>query len=301
MSQIGEQLKEARLQKGMSLEDVQEITKIRKKYLEAIETGEYKILPGSFYVRAFIKTYAETVGIDVNELLEATVAPILSSNEQQSVYAIKRRRFRQLFHEQNSSRISIFLMWAFIILISSLVYIYWTQQSASDPRQRQVDHTKFTTKSQHSLSEHTDTALSLHSVPQSEYSTHDSSTLSTEPNVVVSKKQKIGTITAFDVQTETSTPPKVTIKATGRSWLEVYKGLNHNGEKLQFDYTETDKKYVFDLTKEGLYIKSGYSSATTIFVGDTIVQDGKDTSRIQLQWIISSVPIKKVTQTDKFE
>lgn len=48
MSELGLQLKEARLQKGMSLDDVQEVTKIRKKYLEAIESGDYKVLPGSF-------------------------------------------------------------------------------------------------------------------------------------------------------------------------------------------------------------------------------------------------------------
>lgn len=64
MSELGQQLREARLQKGMSLDDVQEMTKIRKRYLEAIEAGDYKVLPGSFYVRAFIKTYAETVGLN---------------------------------------------------------------------------------------------------------------------------------------------------------------------------------------------------------------------------------------------
>lgn len=67
MSELGQQLREARLQKGMSLDDVQEMTKIRKRYLEAIEAGDYKVLPGSFYVRAFIKTYAETVGLNPDE------------------------------------------------------------------------------------------------------------------------------------------------------------------------------------------------------------------------------------------
>lgn len=67
MSELGRHLKEARLQKGMSLDDVQEVTKIRKKYLEAIEAGDYKVLPGSFYVRAFIKTYAEAVGVNPDE------------------------------------------------------------------------------------------------------------------------------------------------------------------------------------------------------------------------------------------
>ncbi|MDG0793610.1 helix-turn-helix domain-containing protein [Cohnella ginsengisoli] len=54
---------------GYTLDDIQEITKIRKRYLEAIESGDYKVLPGSFYVRAFVKTYAETVGLDAEEVL----------------------------------------------------------------------------------------------------------------------------------------------------------------------------------------------------------------------------------------
>lgn len=70
MSELGQQLKEARLQRGMSLDDVQEVTKIRKKYLEAIEAGDYKVLPGNFYVRAFIKTYAEAVGMNPDDLLD---------------------------------------------------------------------------------------------------------------------------------------------------------------------------------------------------------------------------------------
>lgn len=47
MSELGQQLREARLQKGMSLDDVQEMTKIRKRYLEAIEAGTIKCCPAA--------------------------------------------------------------------------------------------------------------------------------------------------------------------------------------------------------------------------------------------------------------
>lgn len=56
--------------KGYSLEDLQEITKIQKRYLSAIEEGNFSVMPGAFYVRAFIKQYAEAVGLDANEILE---------------------------------------------------------------------------------------------------------------------------------------------------------------------------------------------------------------------------------------
>lgn len=70
MAELGTRLKEARLSKGYSLDDLQEITKIQKRYLVGIEEGNYSIMPGSFYVRAFIKQYAEAVGLNPEEILE---------------------------------------------------------------------------------------------------------------------------------------------------------------------------------------------------------------------------------------
>ncbi|WP_156404244.1 helix-turn-helix domain-containing protein [Lactobacillus selangorensis] len=70
MSNIGEELRDARIKKGYTLDDLQQITKIQKRYLIAIEEEKFDELPGDFYVRAFIKQYADTVGLDGNELLE---------------------------------------------------------------------------------------------------------------------------------------------------------------------------------------------------------------------------------------
>ncbi|WP_010630893.1 helix-turn-helix domain-containing protein [Sporolactobacillus vineae] len=70
MSELGQALKEAREQKELSLDDLQERTKIQKRYLKAIEDGDYKQLPGTFYIRAFIKSYAETVGLDFSALIQ---------------------------------------------------------------------------------------------------------------------------------------------------------------------------------------------------------------------------------------
>lgn len=58
------------MSKGYSLDDLQEKTKIQKRYLSAIEDGNYGVMPGTFYVRAFIKQYAEAVDLDATDLLE---------------------------------------------------------------------------------------------------------------------------------------------------------------------------------------------------------------------------------------
>ncbi|OES43548.1 helix-turn-helix domain-containing protein [Domibacillus iocasae] len=81
MTELGRKLKEARESKGMSLSDVQESTKIQKRYLEGIEEGSYDIMPGKFYVRAFIKQYAEAVGLNAEELFEEFKSEVPSSKE----------------------------------------------------------------------------------------------------------------------------------------------------------------------------------------------------------------------------
>ena len=64
MDNIGQTLKAAREKKGYTLDDLQQITKIQKRYLIAIEENNFEALPGQFYVRAFVRQYASTVGLD---------------------------------------------------------------------------------------------------------------------------------------------------------------------------------------------------------------------------------------------
>lgn len=81
-NQIGEQLKVARLKKNLSLDDVQASTKIQERYLEAIENNNLGILPGDFYVRAFIRQYALAVDLNPEDLLgEAGPASISRSKD----------------------------------------------------------------------------------------------------------------------------------------------------------------------------------------------------------------------------
>lgn len=67
---IGEKLREARLQKNMSLDELQQITKVQKRYLMAIEDNDFDSMPGTFYVRAFIRQYANAVGLNGAELVD---------------------------------------------------------------------------------------------------------------------------------------------------------------------------------------------------------------------------------------
>ncbi len=70
MLHLGSFLRQAREEKGLSLEDMQELTKIKTTYLQAIEQGKYEELPGLFYVKAFVKTYCEALNLPANEVME---------------------------------------------------------------------------------------------------------------------------------------------------------------------------------------------------------------------------------------
>lgn len=64
MFEIGNSLREARVRKGLGFPDVELATKIRGKYIRALEEEDFEILPGDTYVRGFLRSYAEHLGLD---------------------------------------------------------------------------------------------------------------------------------------------------------------------------------------------------------------------------------------------
>src|ERR1041384_6829761 len=67
---IGEKLRLAREARGIALRDISEQTRISIRYLEAIETDDYRRLPGGIFNRSFIRAYAKFVGMDEHAALE---------------------------------------------------------------------------------------------------------------------------------------------------------------------------------------------------------------------------------------
>src|SRR5919201_737236 len=70
MQAIGERLREARMRQGLDITEVEVATKIRAKYLRALENDEFGMLPGGTYVKSFLRTYAEYLGLDAQLLVE---------------------------------------------------------------------------------------------------------------------------------------------------------------------------------------------------------------------------------------
>jgi cytoskeleton protein RodZ len=68
MGQLGELLKEARQNKGVSLEEVEEAIRIRTKYLQALEEEDFSIMPPKVYIKGFLRNYAVYLGLDPEEV-----------------------------------------------------------------------------------------------------------------------------------------------------------------------------------------------------------------------------------------
>ncbi|MDO0822171.1 helix-turn-helix domain-containing protein [Desulfosporosinus nitroreducens] len=69
MNKVVHQLRTAREAKGMELKEVEEITKIRTKYLQALEDGDYGVLPGGVYTVGFLRSYARYLDLDADNLV----------------------------------------------------------------------------------------------------------------------------------------------------------------------------------------------------------------------------------------
>lgn len=69
MIRVGQRLRQTRIDKGLTLEDAAQATKIRPSFLSAIERGEYNKLPSSSYALGFVQNYAEYLGLPKREIL----------------------------------------------------------------------------------------------------------------------------------------------------------------------------------------------------------------------------------------
>nr|WP_170007346.1 helix-turn-helix domain-containing protein [Bacillus fonticola] len=134
MTELGNRLKEAREEKGYSLEDLQGKTKIQKRYLKGIEEGNYSGMPGQFYVRAFIKQYAEAVGLDPDEIFQEYAKEIPVTQQETVPEGLSRVKTRKTSTTATSSSVSstkvlralpTLLVAAFVIGLIFLFYYFF--------------------------------------------------------------------------------------------------------------------------------------------------------------------------------
>jgi len=144
--EFGRELISARSYKEMTLEQICDITKIQRRYLEALEAGEWDILPQP-YMEAFLKTYAETVGMNVpkvmkqyrelRRLLRATEAgePEGGPEEETAAVPTQPPRLEAVSEKRFTGGIKYFVVALILVAALMVAYLMWTSRK-SEPEQR---------------------------------------------------------------------------------------------------------------------------------------------------------------------
>ncbi|MDU5142062.1 MAG: helix-turn-helix domain-containing protein [Paenibacillus dendritiformis] len=276
MSELGQLLKKARLEKGLTLDDVQEATKIRKRYLEAIEEGDYKVLPGSFYVRAFIKTYAETVGLNPDELLQFYRNDIPAPEVETTVEPMIRKKRRAVHSDKFGRWATTILMWAFLALIIVIVYFYVVNNKTPDNQTSDnsgiISGTPAPGQTTPGNGAQTPSTGSGGGTKEPE---------TTAPPVEPEKEPIVvrTSANAFDyaVASPEAGKAEAEIAATGRSWISVREGSGQ-GKILFEDTVDADFKQTFEIPEAGLYFRSGRTDNTSITVFGQTLDDGNSSN-----------------------
>lgn len=138
---IGEKLRLEREAQGIALRDISEQTRISMRYLEAIETDDYRRLPGGIFNRSFIRAYAKSVGYDEDKAIEEYGDTMRDTGHSPDDSPPKLRKSTvytdDSAHESRSPIKTLLLAIVILALLSLAVWggLYFYQKSvASQPR-----------------------------------------------------------------------------------------------------------------------------------------------------------------------
>jgi cytoskeletal protein RodZ len=124
--EIGNSLREARLRQGYELPRVEADTKIRAKYLRALEEERFEVLPGETYVKGFLRTYAEYLGLDGQLYVDEFNSRFTREEEPLAPPRPSRQVSRSRAVESNFVIVAL----AGIIAVTILVVVAWKFGSA---------------------------------------------------------------------------------------------------------------------------------------------------------------------------
>jgi len=273
LTELGNRLKEAREARGLSLDDLQDITKIQKRYLKGIEEGNYDSIPGKFYVRAFIKQYGEAVGLDPESLFDEYKHEIPSVYEEQVVESLSRSGARK-----SDDGVSKFLEMLPRIIITlvivGIIVLAWffIQKAVSNNDTK----TAVNDKQNNEAIEYAESGSPSKSEKTNKESTKkDTTEQQNDKNQEIKESEKTQNIAVVATQGN-----KTTYKLTnadkfqlnlkvingGKSWVGIE---NANNQQLLNATITEEAPQTLDLTNETeIRIKTGFAPALEIYVND---------------------------------
>lgn len=241
MSQIGNVLKEARESKGLTIDDIQAETKIQRRYIECIESGELDKLPGNFYAKAFIKQYAESVGLNSAELLEQykdeLPADKVDPAAKEMFNRAQKMNDREDFKNKFVDVLPRVILISFIVIAVVATYLFLMSDSDSSSETESSGNSEVVFKAPEEEQEPNVNE------PTAEEPTDDSATEApaTETKQEVVPVSAEGDTSVYELKNAPVADYKVTLTATSDCWYEVkdsdgtslYNGVVKAGESAE--------------------------------------------------------------------
>ena len=275
MTELGTILKEARIAKNLSLDDLQEITKIQKRYLIGIEEGNYSLMPGNFYVRAFIKQYAEAVGLDPEKLFEEFNNEIPSTHADDIPGKLSRVKTKQSIGEGSSKFLDVLPKLLIVIVVIGLfVFIWWylSKNTGNDTDPISQDENKQETtyeESEELIKENEEKNEKPEEVTDTEDEDKQTDEEVEEPETPVQELASVeanGAKSTYELKNADKFELKVV--STGETWVNIKNGKGHSFFQGMLKKGGTENHSI-DLSQETeVVIVAGRSSETEIYVND---------------------------------
>lgn len=265
MTELGNRLKEARLAKGLSLDDLQTITKIQKRYLIGIEEGNYSSMPGNFYVRAFIKQYAEAVQLDPDEIFETYKSEIPATHHEDLPEQLSRVKTHKGI-STSSPKIFDFLpkilVGVFVVGAIALLYYFFSQHAGNNSNDSVNKESKpVNFEKSANLEKDKAKEKKKSEKKKKDESKKDENTdtpVKEEPKQELTVTQSAGSRSSYELKNADKFEIKVV--STGQTWVNIKNGKGHSFFQGLLEAGKTDSQTV-DLSKE---------SEALIVVGRTI-------------------------------
>src|SRR5262245_61789731 len=140
--EIGNSLREARVRRGVDFAQAELATKIRGKYLRALEDEQFELLPAETYVKGFLRTYAEYLGLDGQLYVDEYNSRFVTGDEYEGRRSQPRRSSARPQRRTRRTETTIVLVaLAAIAILTVVVISAWTSSNDNKPPAGRTKHT----------------------------------------------------------------------------------------------------------------------------------------------------------------
>ena len=140
MFEIGSSLREARTRQGLDINEMEFRTKVRAKYLRALEAEQFDQLPGHTYIKGFLRTYADALGMDGQLYVDEYNSRYVAGEDESPLLTrrVPAGGRRQRPRQRRESRLAAIAVVA-IVIVTALVIAAWKFGGPAEPKVQGVN------------------------------------------------------------------------------------------------------------------------------------------------------------------